>query len=309
MLPSTSLEYADFMEYFLSLSTVGLIMGVIYALMALGLTLIFSILRIINFAHGEFYMLGGYASYFILSTFTGLHPLLAIPLAGLVVALIGLGFELGFLRVVHQDRIERPAEYALLVTFGMSFFLMNLALAVFGPYPYRSPSFFQGTVRLGFVQVSADRLTAGVLSLLLVAMLLVVINKTWVGKALRAVSQDKQAAAVVGINPLRMNTIAFALGIGLAAVAGAVLVPTFFVTPDVGAVPSIRSYIIIVLGGMGSIPGSILGGILIGLVESLGAGYFPDPSRALTYKTAFGLIIFVLVLLFRPTGLFGRKEA
>jgi branched-chain amino acid transport system permease protein len=284
-------------------------MGVIYALMALGLTLIFSILRVINFAHGEFYMLGGYASYFILSLFTGLHPLLAVPLAGLITALIGIAFELAFLRPMHQERIERPDEYAILITFGLSFFLMNLALAVFGPYPQRPSSFFQGTVNLGIVRVSADRLTASVLSLILLALLLLVINKTWIGKALRAVSQDKQAAAVVGINPLAMNSIAFALGAGLAAMAGALLAPSFSVTPDVGAVPSIRSYVIIVLGGMGSIQGSILGGLLIGLVESLGAGYFPDPSRALNYKTAFGLVIFALVLLFRPRGFFGRKEA
>lgn len=297
------------MNYFFSLCTTGLIIGVIYALMALGLTLIFSILKVINFAHGEFYMIGGYASYFILSMFTGLHPLLIVPIAGFIAVLFGLFFELVFLRPIHQERIERPGEYAILITLGLSFFLMNLALAVFGPYPHRPPSFFQGTVRLGFVNVSADRLTAGVFSLLLLAVLLAIIHKTWVGKALRAVSQDKQAAAIVGINPLAMNTIAFAVGTGLAAVSGALLAPSFSVTPDVGAVPSVRSYVIIVLGGMGSIPGSILGGLLIGLVESLGAGYFPDPSRALTYKTVFGLIIFVLVLLFRPTGLFGRKEA
>jgi branched-chain amino acid transport system permease protein len=296
------------MQYFFSLSTTGVVMGVIYALMALGLTLIFSILKIVNFAHGEFYMLGGYASYYILNRFAGLNPLLAVPLAGIIVALIGLVFEIIFLRPMHLDRIDRPGEYAILITIGFSFFLMNLGLAVFGPYPHRPPSFFKGTVSLGFVNVSADRLTAGILSLVFLIALLLVINKTWIGKALRAVSEDKQAAAIVGIDPLLINSISFALGAGLAAVAGALLAPSFSVTPDVGAMPSIRSYVIIVLGGMGSIPGSILGGVLIGLVESLGTGYFPDPSRALNYKTAFGLIIFALVLLFKPTGLFGRKE-
>lgn len=296
------------MSYFLSLSVTGLTMGVLYALMALGLTLIFSILRVINFAHGEFYMLGGYASYFILSAFTGLHPLLVIPLAGLITALLGLAFELAFLRPMHQGRIERPDEYAVLITFGLSFFLINLALALFGPYPHRPPSFFEGTVNLGIVRLSADRLTATVLAMVLLGLLLLLINRTWLGKALRAVSQDKQAAAVVGINSLVMNSAAFALGAGLAAMAGALLAPSFSLTPDVGAAPSIRSYVIIVLGGMGSIQGSILGGLLIGLVESLGVGYFPDPSRALNYKTAFGLVIFALVLLFRPKGLFGGKE-
>lgn len=297
------------MDYFLALSTTGLIMGIIYALMALGLTLIFSILNVINFAHGEFYMLGGYFSYFLLTLFTALNPFVAVILSGLLVSLIGLVFELFFLRPMHLGRIERPPEYAVLITFGLSFFLQNLALAVFGPYPHRPASFFQGAVDLGIVRVSADRLTASVLSLVLLALLLLLINKTWIGKALQAVSQNKDAAAVVGINPLRMNTIAFSLGVGLAAVAGALLAPSFSIVPNVGAVPSIRSYVIIVLGGMGSLPGSILGGVLIGLVESLGAGYFPDPSRGLTYKTSFGLIIFALVLLFRPRGFFGRREA
>lgn len=296
------------MDYFLSLTTTGLIMGIIYGLMALGLTLIFSILNVINFAHGEFYMIGGYVSFLLLNTFTNLNPFLALPVAGIVAALIGVTFERLFLRPMYQGKIDRPAEYAILITFGLSFFLLNLALAILGPYPHRPPSFFAGSVNIGGVRVSADRLTAGVISLILVVLLILIIDRTWIGKAMRAVSQDKEAAAVVGINPLAMNTIAFGLGVGLAAIAGAVLAPSFFVTPDVGAVPSIRSYIIIVLGGMGSIPGSILGGLTIGLVESLGAGYFPDPSRALTYKTVFGLVIFALVLLIKPSGFLGRKE-
>ncbi|MFO7742904.1 MAG: branched-chain amino acid ABC transporter permease [Anaerolineae bacterium] len=296
------------MDYLLSISTTGVIMGIIYALMALGLTLIYSILGIVNFAHGEFYMLGGYAAYLGLSALPGLHPLLIVPLAGLAGVLLGLIFELLFLRPIHQDRIDRPAEYAILVTFGLSFFFINLMLASLGPYPRRPPSFFSGTVDVGLMKISGDRLTASGFSLALVATLLVIINKTWIGKALRAVSQDKQAAAVVGIDALTMNSVAFAVGAGLAAVAGALLAPSFSVTPDVGAQPSIRSYIIIVLGGMGSIKGSILGGLIIGLVESLATGYFPDPTRALKYKTAFGLVIFMLVLLLRPRGLFGRKE-
>lgn len=296
------------MQYFLSICTSGLIMGIIYSLMALGLTLIFSILKVINFAHGEFYMVGGYAIYYVLQLFTGLHPLLAVPIAGILVALLGFVFEIIFLRPIHKEQVERPGEYAILITFGLSFFLMNLSLAVFGPFPQRPPSFFRGVVRVGGMFVSADRLTAAAFSLILLLVLLLVIKKTWIGKALRAVSQDRQAAAVTGINALRMNTIAFAIGSGMAAMAGALLAPIFSVSPDVGAVPSIRSYIIIVLGGLGSIQGSVFGGLIIGLVESLGAGYFPDPSRGMNYKMVFGLVIFALVLLFKPWGLFGRKE-
>ena len=297
------------MDYFMALVTTGVVMGVIYALMALGLTLIFSILKIVNFAHGEFYMLGGYFTFYIVSYFTGINTLMAVPFAAIMVAAIGYLFEIAFLRPMHQEKIERPGEYAILITIGLSFLLINLGLAVFGPYPHRPPSFFKGGVNLGFTIISADRVTAGIFSLLLLAGLLLVLKKTWIGKALRAVSQDKQAAAIIGIDPLRLSSLGFALGAGLAALAGSLLAPSFGVTPDVGAQPSIRSYVIVVLGGMGSIPGSILGGLLIGLVESLGAGYFPDPSRGLNYKTAFGLVIFVLILLLRPWGLFGRKEA
>jgi len=296
------------MDFFIQLTITGLVMGIIFALMALGLTLIFSILNVINFAHGEFYMLGGYAIYLILESFSGIPPIIVVFIAGLLIALIGVIFEIAFLRPMHDEKIERPAEYAVLVTFGLSFFLLNLALAVWGPYPHSPPSFIEGSVHVGPIFISADRLFASGMSLLLLALLLLLINKTWLGKALRAVSQDKQAAAVVGINSDVMNTIAFAMGVGLAAVSGALLASSFSVTPDVGAVPAIRSYIIIVLGGMGSIPGSIIGAIIIGLVESYGAGYFPDPSRALNYQRVYGLVIFALVLLVRPRGLFGRKE-
>jgi branched-chain amino acid transport system permease protein len=297
------------MEYFLSMCVIGLIMGIIYALMALGLTLIFSILHVVNFAHGEFYMLGGYLMIEVLDQLVGLHPLAAVPIVGVLVGLLGWTFERFLLRPMHQGKIERPGEYAVLITFGLSFFLINLALAIFGPLPHRPPAFFEGSVDLGVIKVASDRLTASSVALVLLLGLLLLIQRTWLGKALRAVSQDKEAAAVVGINPLVMNSVAFALGAGLAAVSGALLASTFSVEPTVGAGPSTRSYVIVVLGGMGSVPGSIVGSLLIGLVESFAVGYFPDPSRGLAYRSVFGLIIFALVLLLRPRGLFGRKEA
>ena len=296
------------MDILLGSIVAGLLLGMVIALVALGLTIIFGVMDIVNFAHGEFYMLGGYTIWLLAQAFTDINPLLVVPIAGLLIALIGMVFEIFFLRPMHEERIDRPAEYAVLITFGLSFLLLNLALAVFGPYPHSPPPFVEGSVEIGPVSMSADRLIASLISLLLVGLLLLIINKTWIGKALRAVSQDKQAATVVGVNPGIMNTLAFALGTGIAAMSGALLASNFSVTPDVGAVPAIRSYIIIVLGGMGSIPGSILGGLTIGLVESYGAGYFPDPSRALNYKTVYGLVIFALVLLFRPRGFFGRKE-
>ena len=296
------------MAYFLSLLTSGLTIGIIYSLMALGLTLIYSILGVINFAHGEFYMLGGYASYFILRTFVGLPPILAVLLAGLIVMAVGMVLEWAFLRPMHQGKIERPGEYAILITLGLSFVIQNLALAVFGPYPSRPPSFLEGTIDLQIIKISADRTVAAGFSVLLLAGLYYFINYTWIGKALRAVSQDKDAASVVGINQLSMNSIAFGMGAGLAAISGALLAPIFSIIPTSGALPGIRSYVIVVLGGLGSIPGSVLGGLILGLVENFGTGYIPDANRAVTYKNVFGLLIFVVILLLRPRGLLGREE-
>ncbi len=140
-----------------------------------------------------------------------------------------------------------------------------------------------------------------------IGLLLLFLQRTWTGRALRAVSMDKQAAAVSGINPLRMNTLAFGMGTMLAGMSGAALIPIFSWVPWVGAAAATRSYVIVVLGGLGSIPGALLGGGIVGIVESIGAGCWSDPSKGAAYKEAFGLVIFAIVLLLKPTGLFGRR--
>ena len=287
----------------------GLVIGSIYALMAVGLTLIYSVQGVISFAHGQFYMLGGYASYYFLQLFTDLNPIFGVPVAGLVTMLIGFAVERLFLRPMHQGKVERPGEYAILVTFGLGFFLQYTVLAIVGPFSQKTGPYLEaGSYRLGPLNLIPNRLVAAGVGIVLVGLLLYLINRTWTGKALRAVSMDKQAAAVTGINPLTMNTLAFGIGTMLAGMSGAALIPVFTWVPWVGVTASTRSYVIIVLGGLGSIPGALLGGLIIGLVEALGAGCYPDPSKGAAYKTAFGLIIFALMLLLRPTGLFGREE-
>jgi branched-chain amino acid transport system permease protein len=295
-------------DYLMAQASNGLVVGCLYALMAVGLTLIFSVLKIINFAHGEFYMVGGYTAYYMVTVLGGLHPLLGIFFA--MIVLLGLGslFEAAFLRPIHLGSVNRPAEYAILVTFGLSFFLQNLVLSLAGPFPHRSPSFMSGGLTVGPVTISADRLIAAGLALVLMFALMLFIRATWTGKAMRAVSQDRDAAAVSGINPFKMNNIAFGIGASLAGASGALIAPIFAVVPDVGVLPSLRSFVIVVLGGMGSVKGALIGGIAIGLVESLGAALIPDPSRALAYRELYGLVIFVMVLLFRPQGLFGEKQ-
>ena len=286
----------------------GLTIGFIYALMAVGLTLIYSVQGIISFAHGQFYMLGGYISYYFLQLVWDVNPIVGVPVAGLVTMLIGFVFERLFLRPMHLGQVERAGEYAILITFGFGFFLQYTVLAVVGPFSQKAAPYVRmGSVQLGPLNLIPNRLVAAAIGIFLIGALLYVLNRTWLGKALRAVSMDKQAAAVVGINPLTMNTLAFGIGTMLAGMSGAALIPVFTWVPWVGGPAATRSYVIIVLGGMGSVPGALVGGLIIGLVEALGSGCYPDPSKGAAYKTAFGLIIFAMMLLLRPTGLFGRE--
>jgi branched-chain amino acid transport system permease protein len=307
-------------QYLMNLILNGLLIGLIYGLMALGLTLIFSVLGIVSFAHGEHYMIGGYVVYFLLKAFADLHPLLAILAAGLVTFLIGMVFERLFLQPLARGKIERPGEYAILVTFGLAFFLQYLVQGIVGPHSKRADRFFDlpevdlgwltstaGSLKVGETPLSASRLAAAAIAVILLLAMIYFIKRTWVGKGLQAVSQDRDAAAVVGINPLNMNTLAFGLGTMLAGLSGATLVDVFAWVPWIGVPASSKGFVIVVLGGMGSMPGALLGGLIIGVVEALGSGLLPDPGRALAYKDGFGLLMFALVLLLKPTGLFGRE--
>jgi branched-chain amino acid transport system permease protein len=286
----------------------GLTIGFIYALMAVGLTLIYSVQGVISFAHGQFYMLGGYVAYYFLQGVWDVNPIIGVPIAGLATLILGFVFERLFLRPMHLGKIERAGEYAILVTFGFGFFLQYTALAIVGPFSQKAdPYVTLGGFQLGPLNLIPNRLVAAAIGIVLIGALLYVLNRTWLGKALRAVSMDKQAAAVVGVNPLTMNTLAFGIGTMLAGMSGAALIPVFTWVPWVGGPAATRSYVIIVLGGMGSVPGALLGGLVIGLVEAMGSGCYPDPSKGAAYKTAFGLVIFALMLFVRPTGLFGRE--
>jgi branched-chain amino acid transport system permease protein len=304
----------------------GLVIGTIYGLMALGLTLIFSILGVVSFAHGEFYMLGGMGVYYVVSVwFPGLNPFLGVLGAAILTFAIGVIFERIFLRAMNTGQVERPGEYAILVTFGLAFFLQYLTLALVGANPKKVARFIEyptinlpatgtpfleissSTIEIFGISIASPRFTAAVIAIILLALLLWFLYYTWTGKALRAVSQDRQAAAVTGINPNRMNTLAFGLGTMLAGLSGASLVQVFSWVPWVGVQASGRSFVIIVLGGMGSLPGAFVGGLIVGVVEALGAGCLPDPQRAASYIPAYGMVILTLVLLLKPTGLFGRE--
>jgi len=308
--------------------TNGIILGIIYGFMALGLTLIFSILGVVSFAHGEFYMIGGMVTYFVTSVwFPGIYPVVGIFAACLVTFALGAAFERMFLTPMYEGKIERPVEYGILVTFGLAFTLQYFIQATVGANPVKARRFFdfprlrlpsaedpwliktsRGNMELfDTVSISNPRFVAAVACVLVLLSLLYFLHRTWTGKALRAVSLDREAAAIAGINPDRMNMLAFALGGMIAALAGALLVQAFSWLPQVGAIPAMRSFVIIVLGGLGSLPGAFIGGIIVGLVEAAGTGCVPDAQKAASYIPAYGMIVLTLTLLLRPTGLLGRR--
>jgi|TARA_B100001142_G_scaffold292745_1_gene311818 branched-chain amino acid transport system permease protein len=306
----------------------GIILGILYGFMALGLTLIYSILGVVSFAHGDFYMIGGMAAYYVTVVwFPGINPLVGIGFACISTFALGALFERVFLTPMYDGRIERPVEYGILVTFGLAFTLQYFIAATVGSNPVKAKRYFdfprirwpskedpwllktsRGNMELfDTISISNPRFTAAVVCVMVLLMMIYFLNRTWTGKALRAVSLDRDAAAIAGINPNRMNMLAFALGGMLAALAGALLVQAFSWLPQVGAIPAMRSFVIVVLGGLGSLPGAFVGGIIVGLVESAGTGCVPNPQRAASYIPAYGGIVLLLTLLLRPTGLFGRR--
>tara|TARA_B100000470_G_scaffold200051_1_gene171456 strand:- start:201 stop:1112 length:912 start_codon:yes stop_codon:yes gene_type:complete len=300
------------MDYYLLAQVVnGVIFGLIYALIALGLTIVFSIMRVVNFSHGEFYMIGGYTLYALtasavtfLSIPLSLPTIVGLPLAMIAVAIFSVAVERGLLRPVYTVRMDRPEEYAIILTFGLSLFLQYGALTSVGPYEMTPGSFWDGSKHIfGDLYLAGDRLFAAGTSALLIAITLYCIYGTWTGRALMATAQNRVGSTIVGINTIRMNVIAMALAGLLAGAAGAAMAPIFLVYPDVGQIPVIKAFVIIVLGGMGSIPGAVIAAIILGLVESLGSIYL-----SVAYRDVFAFLVLIGVLLFRPHGLLGQKE-
>jgi len=292
-------------DYILIQALNGLVIGVIYAVIAAGLTVIFSILKVVNFAHGEVYMMGGYFAYFAIAL-VGIPPFAAVFVAMLLSFALSVLFERSLLTPLYSPTTERKGDYGILVTFGISILLRNLAIIVFGPFPLRPPSFFPGSAVAGSFVMSWDRVfAAGAGIVMLVALLLFLRRSAW-GQALNAVSQSRESAAIVGINDRLVYTLAFGLGGALAGGAGALVGPIYALSPSMGLVPDTQAFAIVILGGMGSVGGSIGAGLLIGVTEALFVALFPDPSRSLAYAQAFSLVVLMVVLLIRPTGFFGR---
>ena len=281
----------------------GLLVGALYALVALGLSLVFGVTKFLNVAHGELLMFGGYASFWIFSRL-GFDPFLTIPTTLIALLLIGaILYQLVFVRMVKLPE-ETKIKNTLLVGFGLSVVLQNLALRFFTAddrgitAAYSSTAFTVLGVRFPLVRL-ASLLTALVFLLALHLFL----RKTYTGKAIRATVQDWEAATLMGIDIHRVYFLAFVLGAALAGVAGTLVAVNYSIEPSMGLNWTLKALIVMVLGGLGSITGTLVGGLLLGLTESVTSLLISN-----NYREVSGLVLFVLILIFRPQGLFGTKE-
>jgi branched-chain amino acid transport system permease protein len=281
-------------DLFVQSAIIGLSIGSIYILMALGLTLMFGMMHIINFAHGAIYMLGAFVVYFVFYQW-GVPYGLTFFLAMLLLGAFGFVVERYIYRAVGGG-IE-PTLVALL---ALTTLLQAAGYPVFGPLDKNVPSVFTGSFTILGTPISSERLVVIPVAAVLVVALYLFINKSKMGAAMRAIEQDKEAAALQGVNVNIVNAVAFAVGFALAAAAGALMAPIFKLDPMMGEQPLLKAFIIIILGGLGSIPGAILGGLILGFIDSIVA-------TAVGVELAFLLsfVFIILLLLFKPNGLFG----
>src|SRR5438128_1552317 len=278
-------------------------MGMLYSLMALGITFIYSIMKMINWSMGEFYMIGSYVQYALIATLLGPRLWwLALPIAMGVVFVLGLVIQRWLLRPMFVGTIERRDEYATIVTIAMMLFFRNLAIVLGGPNQY-APGDYAKPVTIVTLPISGNRFVALIATVLLLVLFYLVTKHTWVGRALRGASQNRVAIQTAGIDVLRLDMLAFGVGVALAAAAGRLLAPDFLVYPENGAISTFKGFEIIVIGGPGRVLGSIVGGVLLGVIEALGSVFV-----SAAYKDLYGFLLLIALLLFRPTGLFGERE-
>jgi len=272
----------------------GFGLAMVYVLVALGLTLIFSILEIINFAHGEFYMLGGYVTYYVFAVF-GLYYFATLGLAILAVGLAGVVAERLIFRYLRGKTLN-----AFIVSLGLLWVMQASAQLSFGVLDKPVPSAFSGIVRAFGLVISVERLVVSLSAIVLIAALYLFLRGSRPGRAMRAVAQDADAAALQGVDIELVSALGFGIGCALAGGAGGLLAPVFAVSPAMGALPVVKAFIIIIIGGMGSLPGAVVGGLLLGSVEGLGSLFMGSAA-----VNVLGFLVVILVLLVRPRGLFG----
>jgi branched-chain amino acid transport system permease protein len=278
----------------------GILIGGVYALVSVGLTLIFGVLRIVNFAQGEFVMLAMFGSFWLHHLFK-IDPYLSILIVAPVIFGLGILCEILVINVIFLS--SHVAQ--IFATFGVSVILQNLALTLWGPnYQSVNTSYTTKAFIIGNTFVAVTSFAAFVTALGMSIVLIVYLKYTMDGKALRAMVQNRYAASLMGINTRKLNMLAFGVGVGCAAIAGCILTPMYYIFPAVGVDLVIIAFVVVVLGGMGNITGALLGGFIIGVTQTL-TGFF----ISVELKDVFALILFILILLLRPQGLMGEAGA
>ena len=287
------------MTIFLQSLLSGVLIGGVYALIGVGLTIIFGVMRIINFAHGELVMLGMYASYFLF-TLGHVDPFVSIVFVFPLLFLFGAVLQ----KTVINRVLNALPQNQILLTIGIGLILSNTMMLLFtSDYRIISTSYSSASFQVGQISVSAPLLVSFVITAAVTAVLYWFLLKTDTGQAIRATAQDRDAAQLMGVNVRRMSVLATGLGAGLAAVAGALISPTYYIFPQVGQPFTLKAFVIVVLGGMGSVMGATVGGVLIGATESLAGAYISSGLKDLVVY-----VLFLLILLFKPAGLFGKSR-
>jgi len=286
---------------FLQYVLYGLIIGGMYGLMGAGLSLIWGVMDICNFAHGSLYMLGAYFAYLAFTTFS-LDPILSILMAAAIAFFVGILIEkLTLLPLRRKSREWLTAAY--ISTLGLSIVFENGALAVWGGHRQGVDYYYVGILDFQGFRISYDRIVILAVSIIMMAAFWLIMERTRIGRAIRSVAQDKEAAMLVGVEVDRTYAITVGLGSALAAVAGGLLMPVFLAYPTVGQDPIRKAFAVVVLGGLGNVQGAFLAGLILGVAGALVTGYI-----GAGYEGIFSFAVLIALLLFRPTGIFGQAK-
>src|SRR5262252_524629 len=287
------------MRVLLQSAASGILIGGVYALVGIGLTIIYGVMRVINFAHGELLMIGMYLTWMIF-TWLGVDPFVSIALV------IPLTFLFGaFLQKTLINRVlDALPQNQILLTIGLGLIISNVVMLIFtSDYKIITTAYSSSTLNFAGLRLSTPLVISLAITTAITTILYLFLLKTDTGQAIRATAQDRDAAQLMGINVKRMSLLAFGIGTALAGTAGALVSPTYYIFPQVGGAFTLKAFVIVVLGGMGSVVGATLGGIIIGVTESLAAVYISSGM-----KEVFVYVLFLLVLLFKPSGLLGSSR-
>ncbi|HXH39703.1 MAG TPA: branched-chain amino acid ABC transporter permease [Thermoanaerobaculia bacterium] len=277
----------------------GILIGGVYALIGIGLTIIFGVMRIINFAHGDLLMVGMYLTYYLF-TLVHVDPFLSIFITIPLMFLFGAFLQKFFINRV----LNALPQNQILLTIGLGLIMSNAVMLAFtSDYKILTTKYSSDSHTFFGISISSPLLISFAITVAITLALTWFLKETNTGQAIRATAQDREAATLMGINVRRMSIIAFGLGSALAGTAGALIAPTYYIFPQVGSIFTLKAFVITVLGGMGSVTGAMIGGVLIGVAESIGGAYFGSG-----WKEVIVFVLFLLVLLFRPSGLMGKSH-